>query len=118
MFTLLFSSEPFVELFRIPALIQHFQEHQERDERISFADFLAMHYWGDDLNDNDDEQDRTLPFKHDSILSVHQAQLTPADIQLPGPAVPPVVTLYAIYKVFHPDAQLEALFRPPKPALV
>ena len=54
----------FEQLFKIPVLIEHYVEHQDRNADISFADFLTMHYWGKDINDTDDERDRQLPFKN------------------------------------------------------
>jgi hypothetical protein len=51
------------QVLKFPSLISHFTEHKALNQQISFIDFLSMHYWGDDLNDNDDEKDMQLPFK-------------------------------------------------------
>jgi hypothetical protein len=50
-------------LVKLPLLIHHFAEHKSLNQEISFLDFMAMHYWGDDMNDDDDEKDMQLPFK-------------------------------------------------------
>lgn len=39
-------------------------EHKSVNNDISIMDFLSMHYWGTDLNDNDDNRDMQLPFKN------------------------------------------------------
>ncbi|WP_235126682.1 hypothetical protein [Dyadobacter sp. CY347] len=51
------------QIMKAPSLIKHFLEHKSLDQNVSFVDFLSMHYWGEDLNDNDDEKDMQLPFK-------------------------------------------------------
>ena len=69
----LLSNECFVQLLKAPRLIAHYLDHQQRDTDIGLFQFLSMHYWGKDINDNDDQQDRQLPFKsidHGFIQSV------------------------------------------------
>jgi hypothetical protein len=51
------------QVFKLPSLFGHFTEHKLRNRNIDFIEFLAMHYWGEDLNDDDDEKDMQLPFK-------------------------------------------------------
>jgi len=53
----------FCEVVKTPQLVLHFLQHHELNAEISFIDFLEMHYFGHDLNDNDDEEDMKLPFK-------------------------------------------------------
>ncbi|SFU64064.1 hypothetical protein SAMN05216480_1118 [Pustulibacterium marinum] len=53
----------FGQFVKVPTLVKHFVEHQQRDTSITFYDFLALHYWGHDLNDNDQDRDMQLPFK-------------------------------------------------------
>lgn len=45
-------------------LVEHYVEHQQRNSNLTFSDFLAMHYLDNDINDNDEERDRQLPFKN------------------------------------------------------
>jgi len=51
------------QVLKFPALIKHFIEHKTLNQNISVLDFMAMHYGGNDLDDNDDEKDMQLPFK-------------------------------------------------------
>ncbi|KIO51755.1 hypothetical protein IW18_15935 [Flavobacterium hibernum] len=67
----------FQQFYKLPILIEHYNEHQERQD-VSFIDFLEMHYWGEDLNDNDSDRDMQLPFKHISSASF-QLVFVPAE---------------------------------------
>jgi len=51
------------EVIKAPQLVLHFLQHHQLNAEISFIDFLEMHYLGQDLDDNDDEEDMKLPFK-------------------------------------------------------
>ena len=65
---LLNSTTELHELCRLPALLQHYQEHKKKDSRLSFPDFLALHYTGSHPDDNDEEEDNELPFKSVSYI--------------------------------------------------
>lgn len=51
------------ELFKLPVVFTHFAEHQKMDQDLRLIDFISMHYWGDDMNENDEDRDMQLPFK-------------------------------------------------------
>lgn len=51
------------ELFKVPLLIQHFQQHKAKDQSLSSLGYLKLHYLKEPSNDNDDEKDKQLPFK-------------------------------------------------------
>ncbi|MCD8740667.1 hypothetical protein LT679_08655 [Mucilaginibacter roseus] len=102
------------QLFKLPILFQHYAEHKERNTRVSFVDFLSMHYWGDDMDDNDDDRDMQLPFKK---IDAHITQtiFLPA-VKLLNVKAPelPVVTAYPDYThQYCPDRALASPFRPP-----
>lgn len=48
---------------KLPKLYQHFSIHNEIGPPITLMEFLSMHYWGQDLEDDDDQEDMKLPFK-------------------------------------------------------
>ncbi|MGY0037534.1 hypothetical protein [Pedobacter sp. NJ-S-72] len=50
-------------MFKLPHLVSHFQQHHQLNKEVGIIKFLSMHYFGEDLNDNDDEDDMKLPFK-------------------------------------------------------
>jgi len=49
------------QLLRLPQLLSHFFQHHRQDPSISFFDFVAMHYAGDDGTTADDDFDSQLP---------------------------------------------------------
>ncbi len=105
----------YCELLKIPKLVSHFQQHQLRDNSISFIDFIDMHYFDKDINDNDEAEDMQLPFKN--VESHHTIQ----------PAVPAHATLIAKAQSFlvkssriqtvdnnHLNPARGSLFKPPR----
>ncbi len=108
-------TSPLYQVLKVPSLIRHFTEHQALNHNISFVDFLAMHYWGDDLNDNDDEKDMQLPFKK---FEIQQTNFVP----LPAPSLFHFKnTSWPSKSHYGPDqpqvqyhAVLGSLFRPPR----
>lgn len=51
------------QLFKLPVVFQHFVEHQQEDNSISFLEFLDMHYMHGSPKDADYDRDMQLPFK-------------------------------------------------------
>ena len=60
----LFSSTEIFELLKFPILIQHYQDHQKKHPKISFASYVCEHYTHGDVEDADKEEDRKLPYKN------------------------------------------------------
>ncbi len=54
---------PLHEVFKLPVLVSHFQEHKKQDESISLLKFLYMHYAHQHDIDDDNDKDMQLPFK-------------------------------------------------------
>lgn len=112
---LIASNSSFVQQFyKLPILIEHFQEHQKL-QNVSFVDFLSMHYWGEDLNDNDDDRDMKLPFKTINnsspnfvfILDDKDLLPVPLNLDLPQSKIP------TYRSDLFSDPNLLSLFRPP-----
>jgi hypothetical protein len=51
------------ELFKIPNLIEHYNEHQEKEPNVGLLQFICMHYMHGEVNDDDSSKDMKLPFK-------------------------------------------------------
>ncbi len=51
------------QLVNFPKLISHYQTHNQLNSNVSFADFVNMHYFGDDGITSDDFEDNELPFR-------------------------------------------------------
>lgn len=49
------------QLLRLPELITHYFQHHRQNSDISFFEFIAMHYGGDDGTDADNDYDNQLP---------------------------------------------------------
>lgn len=50
-------------------MAEHFAEHQHENPKISFWDFLCIHYAHGEVNDDDFDKDMKLPFKSHSSCS-------------------------------------------------
>jgi hypothetical protein len=87
----------FVQIFKLPILISHYYQHQRQDRSISFTDFLAMHYGGDDGTSADDDTDRQLPFHH-PVLPFQMVVYFPL-VQNPVVLIPPekIIILHNSY---------------------
>lgn len=77
----------FDQLMKLPVLVMHYIEHRAQDGNLSVVEFLAMHYWGQDINDDDQDRDDQLPFKKVSTTTVHQvfipfAKITTLKVQV------------------------------------
>lgn len=52
------------QLWKLPFLVKHYINHRNKDPFLSFITFLKIHYTDKDHpNDNDDKNDKELPFK-------------------------------------------------------
>ena len=102
------------QVYKFPFLIQHFTEHRQRDYTVSIADFFSMHYWGEDIQDNDSEKDMQLPFKEMKDLSSVQPFIPFVKTFVLRPLLYLTHLPYPLYKEsFLPNPQLASLFRPP-----
>lgn len=52
------------ELAKTPAFISHYKEHRADNSASGLHEFISMHYFGKDKNDNDRQKDEALPFKN------------------------------------------------------
>ncbi|WP_281632756.1 hypothetical protein [Flavobacterium luteolum] len=112
---LIASNSSFVQQFyKLPILIQHYGEHKKLMD-LSFVDFLSMHYWGEDLKDNDGDRDMQLPFKTISSSSFHFVFIIDDKDLLPIPFNPelPQLKIPTYRSDLHSDPNLLSLFRPP-----
>jgi hypothetical protein len=65
----LISSTELHEFLKIPLLIEHFEEHKQEKDKLSFSEFLKGHYVGEENNDIDYNKNQKLPFKSKSDFS-------------------------------------------------
>jgi hypothetical protein len=72
----LLSATAFSEVLKLPFLLKHFKEHQASDPAMGIADFLSMHYFHDDGNDSDNEEERKLPFMSEESSSTNDISIS------------------------------------------
>ncbi|PSL45709.1 hypothetical protein CLV51_104416 [Chitinophaga niastensis] len=75
-----------------------------------------MHYWGHDINDNDDDRDMQLPYKQVDIRTLYHSFIPLAKvISIKQQLYSPVAINYPVLKDnYLPEPALSSLFRPPK----
>jgi hypothetical protein len=102
------------QLFKLPILFQHFAEHKQLNSQVGVIDFLSMHYWGDDRNNNDDERDMQLPFKKLDVHPLHIYFLPTLRIYAVKTCIQPLKISHPVYQHFYfPNPALSSPFRPP-----
>ena len=107
---------PVSQLFKITELIEHYAEHRNLDEHMSFSDFLAMHYSHSDVQYPDHDRDMQLPFKQYNCSSLVFTFLQPTLFALTGKTFfaqsDEDLTLY--WSPFHSSELLANIWQPPK----
>jgi hypothetical protein len=103
------------QLMKLPVLVEHFIEHKEENNSLSFINFLAMHYSQDGSHDGD--QDKKLPFKsHDGCINTIVVAFVSSHFEYPSSK--PVFTeskSYSTYtEQFLQSAYLSTIWQPPK----
>jgi hypothetical protein len=74
-----------------------------------------MHYWGQDIKDNDQDRDMQLPFKSVEQNQTAQIVLIPTQtISLGKPPVMDIIKQPVLSDADHSDPALASLFRPPR----
>lgn len=109
-----FSTTELVQLLKVPVLINHFVEHTEEDNSMTFMDYMVHHYGGHE-KDADWETDMKLPFmQHSDLLNI---LVIPAE----NLNLPDKITVDTHFKtiVFHrqgtiPNSYLSSIWQPPK----
>jgi hypothetical protein len=115
MLPLLLFNTYFKEVFKLPMLVSHFIEHSKLDSHISVIQFLSMHYWGEDIDDDDDEKDMKLPFKKVDSHFAYQIPIPPAKAIVVKQEFSTFEVLQPLFKDGHfSNPALASLFRPPR----
>ncbi len=60
-----FSATELHEILKFPILFQHYSEHKQSNNKITFFSFLKDHYLNHKGKDANDSKDMKLPFKSD-----------------------------------------------------
>jgi len=77
----LFTASAAMELFKLPVLISHYNDHREEKKDMTLSNFLILHYFYEDGTDQDVQEDNKLPFKSlEDANSVSFISLSPPDL--------------------------------------
>ena len=102
---------------KLPMLIEHFNEHKEKDNALSLWGFLTMHYSQEDDHDGDKDEDMKLPFKsHDGCLnSMSLALLVNNSTDITTKSFPLTNAFYGFYtESFILSTYPTVIWQPPK----
>ncbi len=110
----LFYTTPLKQLLKVPAMLEHYKEHKALDHRISFLDFVFMHYVGDDGVTYDNDKDMQLPFKKSDRASFEAYSSLGTELSFMASHEPTTVC-YVLYKSkFLSDPYYGDLLKPPQ----
>ncbi len=115
--TIFCSNSEFIELAKLPILIEHFNEHKQWDSKMSFLGFMYMHYLQESNKYGDYGKDMEMPFKmHDhSFATLMGFLVPPPDYLMTSRAFPKdkeqrLFTDFSVYS----SQYLTAIWQPPK----
>lgn len=101
-------------IFKVPVLIVHYFEHQQRGPDITVIEYLSMHYGGQDINDNDHERDMQLPFKKVDFSQSGTALFLNQPSQFNFNDFPSDQRYLVTNSEDHSSSHLGSLFKPPR----
>lgn len=105
------------QLLKLPYIFQHFSTHQQANNKITFLQFLNMHYMHGSPKDKDYKDDMRLPFKTADNCT---AALSPAFVPIVNPGFEiktmelPPLKIIAGKEDFVLSAYLSSIWQPPK----
>lgn len=78
----LFSATELNQLLKLPFMVRHFIEHNEKDKGVGLLNFLCLHYHDHGMKNAKDENDMKLPFKsHENCVSSSLSVFIPAHFE-------------------------------------
>ncbi len=106
------------QLLKLPVIFQHYQEHRQENNQLTFLAFLDIHYMHGSPKDNDYDRDMQLPFKtpSDCISTIAFAYVpTSLSISIPKPVLETTGIKYLRTKeAFLPSSYLSRIWQPPR----
>lgn len=112
----LFSFAELHNLFKLPVLIAHFQEHRAEDPGISFFTFIRIHYFDPMVVDADYQRDQQLPFRDTDccVLNVSGISELPVLAHAIPPPPPPAFNWIVKNEDSPPQHHPFRVFQPPR----
>ena len=103
------------QLLRLPELITHYFQHHRQNSDISFVEFLAMHYGGDDGTNADNDYYNQLPchnLKHNTISLVFSPMIHEAE--MPDQSLQPEIQFSSRLSDGKADKHVLLILQPPR----
>ena len=118
LFLHLLASTELCQVFKVPLLITHYNEHHDLNSDVTFFMFLKMHYFNGDPLDSDYDTDMQLPFKtNSSAISTNFSFSLPVRIQNFVPIVSSQelpINYPKFVSVWIPFVRVNNIFQPPR----
>ncbi|MEO6289816.1 MAG: hypothetical protein ABIO76_07850 [Ginsengibacter sp.] len=113
----LFSTTEAHQLLKLPLIFEHFSDHEKADNKITFLEFLDLHYMHGSPKDGGYARDMQLPFKTSSdcifgMMSFFTPLLTPVIIL--KPAEIHEKKSYLVLDQFILSSYISTIWQPPK----
>jgi hypothetical protein len=113
----LISTTELHQFLKLPALVEHFSEHKQKDKTITLWKFLCIHYANNSVKDSDYDKDSKLPFKTiDNCNSSNHITLLPEQKFCFNTIL--ITTekkvIHKYYPLFSNSNYLESIWQPPK----
>ncbi len=111
----LLGNTDFIQVFRLPMLLVHYQNHLKENNRLDLIYFLSSHYssQGDGIS-SDDKEEKEMPFMQNNQRSINISLVNLSDLFLVPPAFKYLNTKHTIFQQFYiSDIHTLSLLRPP-----
>ncbi len=112
----LLSYAEFYQLLKLPILFEHFREHRQTDQTISFLSFIRIHYFDKTIIDDDYQRDQQLPLRHSDgcqMIVNHPGECQQIAIEIIKPNESP--RQFSCYKEMNkPQFITFDIFQPPR----
>lgn len=115
LFVFVFTNTEIHQVFKMPALIQHFSDHQQEDSYKTIFDFIVEHY-SNAQHHATTEGHGKLPFKNNDCGKIHGTVIF-ISVVLHFKASPQMNQdkIYTLYKsINHTSFSLNNIWQPPK----
>ena len=109
----LLSATELHELFRVPFLVSHYQQHRRVNASMNIWDFLALHYSNEHPNDQDEQEDQGLPFKSSANINHLDQPWLQSPSTLGSPYPISIQQFIIPYSDGHPCGKVDGIFHPP-----
>lgn len=111
----LLTSTDVEQFLKLPELLEHFKDHQKHSEKLSFIDFLRIHYLDSEEHGNEYYKDKQLPFKSVDDCHCFNVIALPLDILSDKPIIGLQKNMMNAYQEqFLKSAYLSFIWQPPK----